>query len=188
MSSLLGTASAVGDCCIRASSCSPRGALVCLLAWHWKDPLREELSGACQLSTLISRQSLGCQDWGWDLGESREGGSVCEYGDKSSGSRPEVPPGGCLSLPVRDKMALPTGKEAGRGEQDLPGASEACRVPGRLPSPASVLSTHCHPLPNVNSELALAMCAAPLPNKAVHGCLLLHGTVCPHPTTSGGSV
>lgn len=76
------------------SSCSPRGsrALVCLLAWHWKDPLCKELSGALRLSTLASRQSLGCQDWGWDLGESREGGSVCDYGDESSGSRPELPP------------------------------------------------------------------------------------------------
>lgn len=75
-------------------SCSSRGshALLCLLAWYWKDPLCEELSGARRLSTPASRQSLGCQDWGWDLGESREGGSVCEYGDKSSGSRPEVPP------------------------------------------------------------------------------------------------
>lgn len=53
---------------------------------------------------------------------------------------------------MRDKTAVPAGKEAGKGEQDLPGASEACRVPGRLPSPTPVLSTHCHPLPNANSD------------------------------------
>lgn len=80
------------QCCWRLlqlgpSSCSLRGShvLVCMLAWHWKDRLCEELSGACQLSTpphLPPWQSLGCQDWIWDLGESREGGSVCKFGDQ----------------------------------------------------------------------------------------------------------
>lgn len=57
-----------------------------------------------------------------------------------------------MRVPMRDKTAVPAGKKAGRGEQNLPGASEARRGPGRLPSPAPVLSTHCHPLPNVNSD------------------------------------
>lgn len=113
-----------------------------------------------------------------------------EKGEKSSVNRPEMPPGGCLALPMGDKMAVPAGKEAGGGRVGACLGLARHGGPGQQwPPPARVLGTHCHLLPNVNRDWSRP--------HVQHHCLIKQcmvtscsmGIARPHPTTSsGGSV